>query len=415
MATTAALTAEVQPEEVGLDSERLARLDSYLDGYVANGRQRGSLLVITRGGRIAHVSHRGHRDADAGLAVEPDTIWRIYSMTKPVTTVAAMMLFEEGAFQLTDPVARFIPSFADARVYLRGSAARPLTVPVAEPMRLWHLMTHTSGLTYGFHHTHAVDEIYRANGYEWGTPPGLDLAACCDAWAALPLAFQPGAEWLYSVATDVLGRVVEVVSGQSLDAFLADRVFGPLGMTDTAFFAAPEDHGRLAALYAPDPETGLATRFDTMGKAALRPPDALSGGGGLVSTAADYLRFSHMLLGGGEADGTRLLGPRTLDYMVRNHLPGGVDLAAFGRPLFAESIFEGVGFGLGFSVVEDPVAGRTPSSTGEFGWGGAASTAFWIDPAERLVVLFLTQLLPSSTHPIRPQLHQLVRQAIVDR
>ena len=159
------------------------------------------------------------------------------------------------------------------------------------------------------------------------------------------------------MATDVLGRVVEVVSGQSLDAFLADRVLGPLGMTDTAFFAAPEDHGRLAALYAADPQTGLATRFDTMGRAALRPPDALSGGGGLVSTAADYLRFAHMLLGGGEAGGTRLLGPRTLAYMARNHLPGGVDLAAFGRPLFAETIFEGVGFGLGFSVVEDPVAG----------------------------------------------------------
>jgi len=411
----AVLAPEADPAEAGFDAERLLRIDRHFDRYVDDGRLPGYLAVVARDGAIVHVASGGRRDLEAGAPVEPDTIWRIYSMTKPVTTVAAMMLFEEGAFQLTDPVARFIPSFADARVYLRGSAARPLTVPVAEPMRLWHLMTHTSGLTYGFHHTHAVDEIYRANGYEWGTPPGLDLAACCDAWAALPLAFQPGAEWLYSVATDVLGRVVEVVSGQSLDAFLADRVFGPLGMTDTAFFAAPEDHARLAALYAPDPETGLATRFDTMGKAALRPPDALSGGGGLVSTAADYLRFSHMLLGGGEADGTRLLGPRTLDYMVRNHLPGGVDLAAFGRPLFAESIFEGVGFGLGFSVVEDPVAARSPSSAGEFGWGGAASTAFWIDPAERLVVLFLTQLLPSSTHPIRPQLHQLVRQAIVDR
>ncbi len=219
-------------------------------------------------------------------------------------------------------------------------------------------MTHTSGLTYGFHHTHAVDEIYRTNGYEWGTPPGLDLAACCEAWAGMPLAFEPGAEWLYSVATDVLGRVVEVVSGQSLDAFLAERVLGPLGMSETAFHAAPEHHDRLAALYAPDPATGRASRFDQMGRLALSPPAALSGGGGLVSTAGDYHRFALMLLGGGELDGVRLLGPRTVRFMASNHLPGGADLEAFGRPLFAETTFEGVGFGLGFAVVHGP--GRGP-------------------------------------------------------
>jgi CubicO group peptidase (beta-lactamase class C family) len=185
-------------------------------------------------------------------------------------------------------------------------------------------------------------------------------------------------------------------------------------MTDTGFSAAPEDHDRLAALYAPDPQTGRAMRFDLMGTAALKRPDALSGGGGLVSTAGDYLRFAGMLLGAGALDGVRLLGPRTVRYMTRNHLPGGADLEAFGRPLFAETTFEGVGFGLGFSVVENPVAGKTPGSAGEFGWGGAASTAFWVDPAEDLTVLFFTQLLPSSTHPIRPQLHQLVHQALVD-
>jgi len=230
----------------------------------------------------------------------------------------------------------------------------------------------------------------------------------------MPLAFEPGREWLYSVATDVLGRVVEVVSGQSLDAFLAERVFGPLGMSETAFSAAPEHHDRLAALYAPDAATGRATRFDQMGRLALSPPDALSGGGGLVSTAADYHRFALMLLGGGELDGVRLLGPRTVRFMASNHLPGGADLEAVGRPLFAETTFEGVGFGLGFSVVMDPVAGRSPGSPGEFAWGGAASTAFWVDPVERLTVLFFTQLLPSSTYSIRPQLHQLVHQALVD-
>jgi CubicO group peptidase (beta-lactamase class C family) len=409
-----ALRPEAEPVELGFDAGRLQRIDRHFDRYVDDGRLPGYLAVVARRGRIAHVASGGLRDVEADAPVELDTLWRIYSMTKPITTVAAMMLWEEGAFELKDPVAHFIPAFEDARVYLRGSAQKPLTVPPLEPVRIWHLMTHTSGLTYGFHHTHAVDEAYRAKGFEWGTPPGLDLAACCEAWAGLPLAFQPGAEWLYSVATDVLGRVIEVVSGQSLDAFFAERVLGPLGMTDTGFFAAPEDHGRLAGLYAPDPATGRAARFDQMGAAALRPPDALCGGGGLVSNAADYHRFALMLLGEGELDGVRLLGPRTVRVMRRNHLPGGADLEAFGRPLFAETTFEGVGFGLGFSVVEDPVAGRSASTRGEFGWGGAASTAFWVDPAEALTVLFFTQLLPSSTHPIRPQLHQLVHQALVD-
>src|SRR4051795_513816 len=320
------LNADTDPAELGFDAERLGRIDRHFDRYVDDGRLPGYLAVVARDGRIAHVASAGKRDLESGAPVELDTLWRIYSMTKPVTTVAAMMLWEEGAFELKDPVARYIPSFADARVYLRGSAQKPLTAPLAEPVRIWHLMTHTSGLTYGFHHTHAVDEIYRAGGFEWSTPPGMDLAACVDAWAGMPLAFEPGAEWLYSVATDVLGRVVEVVSGQSLDEFFAERIFAPLGMTDTAFHAAPERHHRLAALYVPDPETGRAARFDQMGDAALRPPDALSGGGGLVSTAGDYHRFAQLLLGGGRLDGVTLLGPRTAAYMTRNHLPGGADL-----------------------------------------------------------------------------------------
>src|SRR4051794_35555515 len=256
-----ALRADTDPAELGFDAERLERIDRHFDRYVDDGRLAGYLAVVARDGRIAHVASAGKRDLESGAPVELDTLWRIYSMTKPITTVAAMILWEEGAFELRDPVERYIPAFADARVYLRGSAQKPLTAPLAEPGRIWHLMTHTSGLTYGFHHTHAVDEIYRANGFEWSTPPGMDLAACCEAWAGMPLAFEPGAEWLYSVATDVLGRVVEVVSGQSLDAFLAERVFGPLGMSETAFCAAPEHHDRLAALYAPGPPTRPAGRL----------------------------------------------------------------------------------------------------------------------------------------------------------
>jgi CubicO group peptidase (beta-lactamase class C family) len=411
--STAALLVEAEPAELGFDADRLARIDRHFDRYVEAGRLSGWMVVVSREGQVAHVSMSGRRDIEAGRPVEPDTLWRIYSMTKPITTVAAMMLWEEGAFELKDEVARFIPAFADARVYTQGSSLKPVTVPVTEPMRIWHLMTHTSGLTYGFHWTHAVDAIYRKHGFEWTMPPDLDLAGCCEVWAGLPLLFQPGSEWNYSVSTDVLGRVVEVVSGQSLDEFFAERIFGPLGMTETAFSVAADDAERLAALYSPDPETGRATRNAVIGNIALEPPTALSGGGGLVSTAADYNRFIQLLLNEGELDGVRLLGPRTVRYMASNHLPGGADLEAFGRPLFAETTFDGVGFGLGFSVVMDPVANKSPGSVGEFAWGGAASTAFWVDPVERMTVLFLTQLLPSSTYPLRSQLHQLVHQALI--
>jgi len=291
-------------------------------------------------------------------------------------------------------------------------------VTSAEPVRIWHLLTHTAGLTYGFHRVHPVDAVYRAAGFEWGTPPGMDLAQACDAWAGFPLLFQPGAEWNYSVATDVLGRVVEVASGQQFDHFLEQRLFRPLGMTDTAFWAGPATEKRLAALYRPGPD-GRAIRFDAFGQGALKQPRLLGGGGGLVSTAADYDRFLRMLLPtddspAGELEGARLLSPRTVGYMTRNHLPGGPDLETFGRPLYAESPFRGIGFGLGFAVVLDPVPGKVVCSPGEISWGGAASTTFWVDREAGLTVSFFTQLLPSSTHPIRPQLRQLVYQALLD-
>ncbi len=411
-AAVSELQVEVEPGEVGFDPARLSRIQAHFDGYVDDGRLPGWLAVVTRFGRVVQVASGGKRDLEAGLAVEPDTRWRIYSMTKPVTAVAAMMLYEEARLQLTDPVSRYIPAFGDVRVYSRGSALEPLTVPATEPIRIWHLLTHTAGLTYGFHHAHPVDAMYRAAGFDWGTPKGMDLAACCDALAALPLVFQPGAEWNYSVATDVLGRVVEVVSGMPLDRFLEERVLGPLDMVDTAFWA---DDDRLAALYSPDPRTGRAVRNQPMDRAMRRPPAFPSGGGGLVSTAADYHRFTQMLPGGGALDGVRLLGTRTVAHMVRNHLPGGADLEAFGRPVFAEMPFAGIGFGLGVSVVIDPVRGHSLCSAGEYAWGGAASTAFWVDPAEQITAMFFTQLLPSSSHPIRSQFRTLVYQALVDR
>jgi CubicO group peptidase (beta-lactamase class C family) len=218
------LKVEAEPAEVGLDADRLSRIDRRLAHYVDEGLLAGWLVTVSRHGRLAHVSCRGSRDLEAGLPVETDTLWRLYSMTKPITSVAAMMLYEEGAFELTDPVSEFIPSFADARVYAGGSDLRPVTVPATEPVRIWHLLTHTAGLTYGFHRVHPADALHRAAGFEWGWPPGTDLARACDIWAGIPLVFQPGSEWNYSVATDVLGRVVEVASGQRLDEFLASSV-----------------------------------------------------------------------------------------------------------------------------------------------------------------------------------------------
>jgi CubicO group peptidase (beta-lactamase class C family) len=411
------LKVEVDPAEAGFAADRLRRVDEHYTRYVDDGRLAGWLLTVARHGKLVHVARYGQRDSEAGLPVEPDTLWRIYSMTKPITSVAAMMLYEEGAVALTDPVSAFIPSFTRVRVYTGGSDQRPTTVPAIEPVRVWHLLTHTAGLTYGFHRAHPMDALYRDAGFDVDIKPGMTLEQACDIWAGIPLLFQPGAEWNYSVATDVLGRVVEVVSGQRLDEFFAQRILGPLGMNETAFYTQPEDHGRLAALYARG-VNGKAVRFDTLAERATRAPTMLSGGGGLVSTAADYHRFLQMLLPrpdspAGELDDVRLLSPRTVAYMGRNHLPGGKDLEQGGRPLNAESPQRGVGFGLGFAVVLDPVAGKVVCSPGELSWGGLASTAFFVDPAEELTASFFTQLVPSSAHPIRPQLRQLVYQALL--
>jgi CubicO group peptidase (beta-lactamase class C family) len=412
------LEPEVDPAEAGFDAGRLARIDRHFSRYVDDGRLPGWLLTVSRHGRLVHVASCGNRDMEAGLPVEPDTLWRIYSMTKPITTVAAMMLYEEGRFLLTDPVSAFVPAFADMRVYVDGPELRPVTVPAVEPIRIWHLLTHTAGLTYGFHRRHPTDAIYRGAGFEWSVPPAFDAERCCDAWAGMPLMFQPGSSWNYSVATDVLGRVVEVVSGQSLDEFLADRILRPLGMTDTGFGVAEPDRARLAALYGAG-AARKAIRLDALAGVSKSRPRFVSGGGGLISTAADYHRFTQLLLSrpdspAGELDGMRLLSPRTVSYMTRNHLPGGADLESFGHRAMAEAPAFGVGFGLGVAVVIDPVAGRTYCTEGEYSWGGAASTAFWVDQAEQLTVSFYTQLLPPSTHPIRPQLRQMVYQALVD-
>ncbi|MDP9396019.1 MAG: beta-lactamase family protein [Actinomycetota bacterium] len=396
-----------------MDADRLARIDTRLARYVDEGRLAGWQVLVMRRGQTVHSSVHGSRDLEAGLPVEPDTLWRIYSMTKPVTAVAAMQLYEQGLVRLNNEVARYLPEFADMRVLVGGNAEQPKTVPATEPVRLWHLLTRTAGLTYAFTRSSVLDEMYRARGADQLVDWEADLAEMCRRWGSLPLLFEPGTGWNYAVATDVLGRVAEVVNGQRLDDVFAERIFAPLGMKETRWWVDADDAGRLAALYVPHPATGQAVRYDELGRHSFERPTMLSGGGGLVSTAADYARFTSMLVHGGELEGERVLGPRTLAYMTRNHLPGGGSLASLGRGQFAETTYDGIGFGLGFGVSVDPVATRVTATPGEFTWGGLASTAFWVDPVEQVTAHFYTQLVPSSTFPIRTELRQLVYAALV--
>jgi CubicO group peptidase (beta-lactamase class C family) len=409
------LECDVRPEDVGLSSDRLARLDRYLDNYVAEGRQKGSLIAISRGGQLAHVSMRGHRDAEAGLPVETDTLWRIYSMSKPITSVAAMMLYEEGALSLFDPVAKFIPAFEHARVYKRGPAAAMESVPASHPMQVWHLLTHTAGLTYDFFFNNPVDEMYRkVFNYGQSPTPTYTLAEACERWASIPLLFEPGTSWNYSVATDVLGRVVEVASGQTLDAFFKQRIFEPLGMRETSFSISAADQQRLAVLYGANPQSGELFTSPQLDRDRTQPAVFLSGGGGLISTASDYLRFTKMLLQRGELDGARVLAPPTVDLMRVNHLPGGGLIGPpFGRGAMGDPTDAGRGFGLGFGVVVDPVAAKSLATAGEYSWAGAAGTQFWVDPDNEITVVFCTQVL-FARDELGYTLRRLVNQALID-
>jgi CubicO group peptidase (beta-lactamase class C family) len=408
------LEVSSDPRSLGLDPTRLDRIQTHFAKYVDEGKLPGFHITVSRAGQLAYSTTYGHADVENGKPIADDTIYRIYSMTKPLCAVAAMILWEEGLFEMHDQVKWFIPSFANQKVFRSGTLTAPRYEPVTEPMEMWHLFTHTAGLTYGFVYSNPVDQMYRNAGFEWGVPRDASLGDICDMLADLPLMFQPGTEWAYSMSIDVIGRVVEVLSGMSLGEFMKKRIFDPLGMTDTAFHCDAEKADRLAALYVPNPADRKILRNDVAGAAALHEPKAHLGGGGLVSTTSDYLTFAEMLRNGGELNGVRILSPRTVKFMASNHLPNNADLTAFGRPLFAETAFDGVGFGLSMSVTLDPVTAKVPGSAGDYGWGGAASTNFTVDPKEDLVYMIMTQLMPSSTWPLRPQLKQLVHQALVD-
>ena len=404
----------IDPQEVGLDGKRLDRIDEHFRRYVDDGRLPGYTVAVARYGRVAYLSTYGHRDVEANKPTTTDTIYRIYSMTKPITSIALMMLVEEGRLQITEPVSTYIPAFADMRVLTGGSSLKPITQPTREPMRVWHLLTHTSGMTYGFNYFDAVDDIYRRAGFEFGIGNRTSLEEACDSFAALPLCFEPGSSWNYSVSTDIVGRLVEVVSGMTIDEFFAKRIFAPLKMHDTSFWLDESKADRLAALYQYDAATGGKSLIEAAAKTAFKQPRALSGGGGLYSTAHDYWRFLQMLENGGELDGVRIVSPTTIDMMTMNHLPNNTDITSFGRTLGEEVFYDGLGFGLGFSVVIDQAKTRVACPNGTFGWGGMASTAFWVDPVEEISAMFFTQLIPSTTHPIRPYLRSLVYQSIVE-
>ncbi|WP_030897264.1 MULTISPECIES: serine hydrolase domain-containing protein [unclassified Streptomyces] len=408
----ARLRQEADPGEAGLDPQVLDRLDRHFARLVDEGRLPGFLVSVARGGRVAHLTTHGLRDIAAGLPVEPDTLWRVYSMTKPVTAVAALLLVEEGRLSLDDAVADHLPAFAAPRVYVSGSGADVRTRPADGPILVRHLMTHTSGLTFGFYHTHPVDALYREAGLESSVPPGADLAETIEVYASLPLQFEPGTQWNYSVASNVLGRIIEVVSGQPLDVFCADRIFGPLGMTDAGFHVTDEQAPRLSEMYGEQEGGGIAP-FPGLPLRGGRPR-FLSGSGGMVASAHDYHRFMELLRRRGELDGVRLLTPRTVDLMTRNHLPGGADLRAFGsHPAHDEPGNDGVGFGLNVSVVIDPARTQAPSALGAYGWSGVATTTFWVDPGRDLTVQFMTQVRPRTSHTVFKDLKRLVHEAVV--
>ncbi|GEP10374.1 serine hydrolase domain-containing protein [Methylobacterium gnaphalii] len=402
---------DTDPRGLGLCPERLERIDAWMRRYVDEGRLAGLSVSLLRRGQTAFFRAHGKADIARDRPFGPETIARIYSMTKPLTSVAVMMLYEEGRFQLDDPLSCFLPEFAEMRVAVGGNRVKLDTVPAQRAITIRDLLTHTSGLTYGFMEATLVDALYRVAGIDFQTSDHA-LADLVARVARQPLLAQPGAEWNYSVSTDVLGHLVAVLSGMEFSDFLRERVLKPLGMNDTDFFVPDDKRERFAANYVFDRTGRLKIYDDAEGSRFLSPPPVASGGGGLVGTAADYLRFCRFILNKGELDGVRLLGRKTVELMTANHLDG--DMAAMGQPRFSESSYAGVGFGLGFSVMLDPARAQIIGTPGEVAWGGLASTSFWIDPAEELAVVLFAQLIPSSALPIRRELRVLTYAALVD-
>ncbi len=413
----------MKPETVGMSSVRLARLDEVMKRrYVDGGYLPGMLTYVYRKGQLVHTAICGRMDIERGKKMREDAIFRIYSMSKPITAVALMMLVEEGLIGLDDAVHSLIPGWQNLGVYASGTPsllpdAPPgfLTTQSLRPMKVIDLATHTSGLTYGFMMRTAVDAAYRkAKVTDRQTAGGLQ--GMVDQLAQIPLDFSPGTAWNYSVSIDVLGYLVEKLSGIGFGEFLRTRLFEPLGMNDTAFYVPPDKTERLTSCYQPETKGGLKLQDDARESTYAKPPMLESGGGGLVSTAHDYLRFCRMMLNGGTLDGVQILSPKTVALFSLNYLPEGREVADMALPgMFSESGYAGVGFSLGCGVNVDVAKTRLPGSPGEYFWGGAAATAFWIDPREALTVVFMTQVIGSPARlTLRRDLRTLVYSAMTE-
>ena len=397
----------------GFSTEKLKNIESHLqEKYIDTNRYVGTLTGIYRNGQLGFISTLGLMDRESRKPIERDTIFRIYSMTKPITSVALMSLYEKGLFQLDDPVSEYIPAFKDLNVYAEGIFGNYKTTYPDREMTIRDLLSHQSGLTYGFMERSNVDAAYRELGIEKESQQNLQEFVA--VLSSIPLEFSPGTAWNYSVSTDVCGYLIEVISGKTLDMFLEEEIFQPLGMSDTGFYVPSSKTRRLSSNYEYREGQEPILVDDANTGSYINPPTLFSGGGGLVSTLDDYMAFCKMVLGRGSLEGHRILSRKTLDLMSSNHLTNGKDLrsCAYGR--WSETSYTGVGFGLGFSVLLDPAASQVSGSKGELAWGGAASTAFWIDPLEDMAVVFLTQLLPSSTYNVRRELRSLVYSALSD-
>ena len=417
--------APASPETAGMSKAAFDRIEEHLKRrYLDAGRFPGTQLLVFRRGHVVHSTVQGFADLERKAPMKDDTIFRIYSMTKPITSIAFMMLVEQGLVALDEPVHKYIPEWKNLGVFQAGTSPAFMTRPPTRPMQIVDLLRHTSGLTYGFQQRSNVDAAYRDKQIGAVEKAGTLDSMIADL-ANIPLEFSPGEAWNYSVSTDVIGYLVGKISGIPFEQFLKERIFNPLGMTDTDFFVPAEKAHRFAACYnataggmmsfhSPNAKGSLTLQDDPKTSSFLSPPDFISGGGGLCSTAADYLTFCRALLNGGELGGVRLIGPKTLALMASNHLPGNRDLPEMSRSMFAEATYNGIGFGLGFSVTMDPAKTLIAGSPGEYAWGGAATTSFWIDPAEELIAIFMTQVLPSSAYPIRRELRTMVYAAITD-
>ncbi len=406
-------------KSLGFDPERLDRLDRFLkEHYIDTGRFPHAQILISRGGEIAHFTSQGPAREGSDAPINEDTIFRIASMTKPITSVGFMMLVEDGRVALDTPVHDVLPEFKGMGVYNGGGADVPFaTQAPSRPMLMVDLLRHTSGLTYGFQYRSNIDAAYRGMPSNAGPVENwhgeADLDAFISDLSKLPLEFSPGEAWNYSVSTDVLGAIVQRVSGLPLDQYLAQRIFKPLNMVDTGFMVPPEKAHRLPDCYAwVNPQVGRVMYDRGEESVWLQQPALVSGGGGLVSTALDYHRFCRMLANGGTLDGVRILGRKTVDLMTLNHLPGRAEMAEMSRSLFSESQNAGVGFGLGFAVMQDVAGAMLPGSVGEFYWGGMFTTSFFVDPVEDLHAVFMTQLSPSLVYPIRRELKTLIYSAL---